>query len=241
MRCVLSACITAMGLSLYFNLEHFRLPDWRDGARRIERDSTLVHRPISEGEDVLSAGEGDAWAQALWNAHLSRRLADFGRLHLAIPRSDLPRHDPRALRFVVLLLIVAGAFFANNDWRNRWLAAFGPGTSEAASVSIDAWIDPPGYTGEPPVYLSGQSHHHGAGRFDGQSPRPWRKPHAVALSRQCVVHGRAGRICGDRATDRRRHRARAHQRTHGWRLARTCSARRQAADRVLRQGRTHRT
>ena len=77
---VLAGCITAMGLSLYFNLENFRLPDWHDGARRIERDSTLVHRPISEGEDVLSAGDGDAWAQALWNAHLSRRLADFGKL-----------------------------------------------------------------------------------------------------------------------------------------------------------------
>jgi len=152
---VLAGCITAMGLFLYFNLEHFRFPDWHDGARRIERDSTLVHRPISEGDDVLRAGEGDAWAQALWNAHLSRRLADFGTLRLSIPHSDLPRRDPRALRFVVLLLIVAGGFFANSDWRNRLLAAFGPGTSEAASVSIDAWIDPPAYTGEPPVYLTG--------------------------------------------------------------------------------------
>ncbi len=151
---VLAACITAMGLSLFFNLEHFRLPDWHDGARRIERDSTLVHRPISEREDVLSAGDGDAWAQALWNAHLSRRLADFGTLRLSIPLSALPERDPRALRYVVLLLIVAGAFVANSDWRNRLLSAFGPGTSEAASVSIDAWIDPPAYTGEPPVYLT---------------------------------------------------------------------------------------
>ncbi|HWE05589.1 MAG TPA: DUF4175 family protein, partial [Rhizomicrobium sp.] len=104
----LAGCITAMGLSVYFNLENFRFPDWYDGARRIERDSTLVHRPISEGEDILSAGEGDAWAQALWNAHLSRRLADFGTLRLSIPQSDLPKRDPRAFRFVVLLLIVAG-------------------------------------------------------------------------------------------------------------------------------------
>ncbi|HTT97614.1 MAG TPA: DUF4175 domain-containing protein [Rhizomicrobium sp.] len=152
---VLASAITAMGLSVYFNLENFRLPDWHDGARRIERDSTLVHRPISEGEDILSAGEGDAWAQALWNAHLSRRLADFGRLRLSIPHSDLPRRDPRALRYVVLLLIVAGGFFANSDWRNRLLAAFGPGSGEAASVSVDAWIDPPAYTGEAPVYLTG--------------------------------------------------------------------------------------
>ena len=151
---LLAACITAMGLSLYFNLERFRLPGWHEGARRIERDSTLAHRPISEGEDVLIAGEGDAWAQALWNAHLSRRLADFKTLRLSIPHSDLPERDPRALRYVVLLLIAAGAVFANSDWRSHLLAAFGPGTGEAANVSIDAWIDPPAYTGEPPVYLT---------------------------------------------------------------------------------------
>src|ERR1700749_5305291 len=105
-----------MGLSLYFNLENFRLPDWHDGARRIERDSTLVHRPISEGEDILSAGEGDAGAQALWAAHLSRRLADFKTLRLSIPRSDLARRDPRALRYVVLLLIAAVGRRALKEW-----------------------------------------------------------------------------------------------------------------------------
>lgn len=150
---ILAGCITAMGLSVFFALEDFRLPDWMEGARRVERDSTLVHRPISEEHDVISAGSGDAWAEALWNAHLSRRLADLGKLHLALPRSDLPSRDPRALRYVVLLLIVAGAFFANSDWRSRLMSAFGPGTSEAANIGIDAWIDPPPYTSEPPVYL----------------------------------------------------------------------------------------
>jgi uncharacterized protein (TIGR02302 family) len=125
-----------------------------EGARRVERDSTLVHRPISEEHDVISAGSGDVWAEALWNAHLSRRLADLGRLRLTWPRSDLPKRDPRALRFVVLLLIAAGVFVAGSDWRSRLMAAFGPGTSEAANIGIDAWIDPPPYTGEPPVYLS---------------------------------------------------------------------------------------
>ena len=150
---VLAGCITAMGLSLFFALEGFRFPDWQAGARRVERDSTLVHRPISEEHDIIAAGSGDAWAEALWNAHLSRRLADLGKLRLAWPRSELPKRDPRALRFVVLLLIAAGLVFANSDWRSRLMAAFGPGTSEASTIGIDAWIDPPPYTGEPPVYL----------------------------------------------------------------------------------------
>ena len=150
---VLAGCITAMGLTLYFSLEGFQPPGWMEGARRVERDSTLVHRPISEEHDVIAAGSGDAWAEALWSAHLSRRLADLGHLRLAWPRSELPKRDPRALRFVVLLLIGAGLVVANSDWRSRLMAAFGPGTSEAANIGIDVWIDPPPYTGEPPVYL----------------------------------------------------------------------------------------
>ena len=150
---ILAMCITAIGLLLHFAFEGLRLPGWMEGARRVERDSSLVHRPISEEHDAISAGQGDAWAEALWSAHLSRRLADLGRLRISIPRSDLPNRDPRALRFVVLLLIAAGLFVANSDWRSRLMAAFGPGTSEAANIGIDAWIDPPPYTGEPPVYL----------------------------------------------------------------------------------------
>ena len=42
----------------------------------------------------------------MWRAHLSLRLRTLGPIRLAWPRSDLPRRDPRALRFVVLVLIV---------------------------------------------------------------------------------------------------------------------------------------
>src|SRR5262249_38342733 len=141
-------------MSLYFSLEGLRWPSWSEGARRVERDSTLAHRPISEARDVIAAGNGDALAEALWRAHLERRLADIGRLPASWPRSALSQRDPRALRYLVLLLIAAGAVVANGDWRQRLAAAFGPGTGEAANVSIDAWIDPPAYTGEAPVYLS---------------------------------------------------------------------------------------
>jgi len=151
---ILAGLITAMGLMLNVTLEGVRWPSWLDGARRLERDSTLVHRPISESTDALAAGAGDPYAEALWNAHLSRRLTDIGRLKLFLPRSDLPRRDPRALRYVVLLLIAAGFVVANNDWRQRLVAAFGPGAAEAGNITLDAWIDPPPYTGDAPIYLS---------------------------------------------------------------------------------------
>lgn len=151
---LLAAIVAGMGLSLYFALERFRFPSWSEGARRVERDSTLEHRPISESEDVIAAGHGDALAEALWQAHLRRRLADLGAFRISWPRSSLPRRDPRALRYLVLLLIAGGAIVAGHDWRQRIASAFGPGTGEAANVTIDAWIDPPAYTGEAPLYLS---------------------------------------------------------------------------------------
>jgi uncharacterized protein (TIGR02302 family) len=151
---LLAGLISAVGLSLTVAFETFRWPSWREGARRVECDSTLKHRPLSESADVIAAGSGDALAEALWRAHLARRLADIGRLRLLPARSALPARDPRALRYVVLLLIAAGVFVAGHEWRSRLAAAFGPGTGEAASVTIDAWIDPPAYTGEAPIYLS---------------------------------------------------------------------------------------
>ena len=154
---VLACFVTAIGLALYFNLQHFVWPQWDDGARRLERDSGFVHRPISEGDDELAAGRGDPYAEELWRAHLMMRLRSLGRLRLKAPHSELPARDPRALRFVVLLLIVAGVVVAGSDWSRRLLAALGP---DAATIAtLDAWIDPPSYTGEAPIYLGKDGPH----------------------------------------------------------------------------------
>ncbi len=150
---VLAATVTAIGLLAYLELKHVRLPSWDDGARRLERDSHLEHRPISEAGDTIAAGAGDPWAEELWRAHLRNRLARALRLRVAFPRSGLARKDPRALRFVVLLLLIAGFVFAGRGALERLMAAFlSQGTGNGATM--DAWIDPPPYTGEAPIYLS---------------------------------------------------------------------------------------
>jgi len=156
---LLAVAITAIGLSLYRGFEDIRWPSWLDAARRVERDSTLAHRPISERDDVIAAGQGDGLAEALWRVHLARRLAQIGRLRFSLPRSTLPARDPRALRYVVLLLIGAGLLVSAGEWRARLMAAFGPGAGEATGVTIDAWVDPPAYTGLAPVYLGAADGH----------------------------------------------------------------------------------
>ncbi|MDE2133085.1 MAG: DUF4175 family protein [Alphaproteobacteria bacterium] len=154
---VLACLVTAVGLSLYFNLTRFAWPRWEDAARRLERDSFLPHRPISEAHDALAAGADDPYARELWLAHLRLRLRTLGRIRLPWPRSDLPRRDPRALRFAVLVLILLGALAAGSDWPQRLAGALGPAAGSASM--LDAWIDPPIYTGEAPIYLAKDGPH----------------------------------------------------------------------------------
>jgi uncharacterized protein (TIGR02302 family) len=148
---VLACLVTAIALTLYFNLEHVSWPRWDEGARRLERDSALAHRPISEGTDQIAAGRGDAFAEALWQAHLKARLALLPAFRLKLPHSDLARRDPRALRYGVLVLILFGLVLARGDWMRRLESLFTPNPGVIAT--LDAWIEPPAYTGEAPVYL----------------------------------------------------------------------------------------
>src|SRR5215469_133858 len=55
---LLASTITATGLALADGFRDVRWPSWLDAARRLERDSVLAHRPISEADDRLMAGGG---------------------------------------------------------------------------------------------------------------------------------------------------------------------------------------
>jgi uncharacterized protein (TIGR02302 family) len=147
--------LALIGLVAYENFRGLHLPSWVEGARRVERDSALAHRPISEHGDTLAAGIGDAGAEALWRLHLKQLLARVANLRVARPASGLPARDPHALRFVLLLLLVGGFLVAGSDWSRRLEMALAPNaTGGMSSAGIDAWIDPPAYTGLPPIYLA---------------------------------------------------------------------------------------
>ncbi|HEY5346743.1 MAG TPA: DUF4175 family protein, partial [Rhizomicrobium sp.] len=146
---ILAALVTGIGLLLYRGFSDFILPDWLCGARRLERDSALLHRPISESGDLLAAGEGDALAQALWRLHLSRRT--IAHLRLSLPRADLQARDPKRLRYGLAALLLAALVFAGHAWQRNLIGGFAPGLLSHAT--LDAWIDPPAYTGLAPIYL----------------------------------------------------------------------------------------
>jgi len=148
---ILACLTTTIALTLYFQLEPLALPRWEDGARRLEQDSALAHRPISEADDALAAGVGDGLAEALWRAHVRARLQGLQRLRLKLPRSELAQRDPKALRFAVLLLLGIAVLIAGSDWSRRLQSIFTPNPGVLAT--LDAWIEPPAYTGQQPIYL----------------------------------------------------------------------------------------
>jgi uncharacterized protein (TIGR02302 family) len=140
---LLAAAITASALSLYDGFEDFAWPRSLDAARRLERDSGLAHRPISERDDVL-VGE-DPFAKALWALHRARTLP--GKFRLGLPRTDIAARDPQGLRWYLLIALAVGIVLARGDTGARLTSAFDSGAGAAAS--LDAWIDPPPYTGLP--------------------------------------------------------------------------------------------
>ncbi len=140
---LLAATVTASAYSLAEGFSDFIWPRQLDAARRLERDSGLAHRPVSERDDVM-VGD-DPFAQALWDLHRARALA--GSFRLRGPRVGIAARDPLGLRWYVLIAVAVGVVLARGDTAQRLVRAFDSGAGAAAS--IDAWLDPPPYTGVP--------------------------------------------------------------------------------------------
>ena len=151
---LLLAVLVGTGYALYREFRNWRMPRWEEAARRVERDSALPHRPITERNDRLAIGAGDPFAESLWRAHIVQLLRRLGRLKLAPPSPGLAAKDPYALRYVVLLILCAALLFAGPDWQRRLALAFSFDEGGGAPVAaLDAWITPPAYTGWAPLYL----------------------------------------------------------------------------------------
>ena len=151
---LLAAALFGFAASVFFVFRPFTPPGAYESARKVERDSALAHRPLSEETDALASGANDPWAEELWNAHAARRAA-LTDLRVGAPHPALAASDRHRLRFVVLALMAVGLVIAGPRWSSRLAAAFDPALDAGAALpTLDAWIDPPSYTGEAPLYLS---------------------------------------------------------------------------------------
>jgi uncharacterized protein (TIGR02302 family) len=162
---VLAAFAAWLLWTLYRLAHSLAFPGIAQAERRVERDSHLDHRPIAALGDELAVGAGDAFAEALWRAHLARMRAALGRIRIAWPSPDLARRDPRALRFGLVLLLALGFIYAGHDAPARVLDALTPGLgplSARSTATVEVWLTPPAYTGIAPIFLRA-----GAGSAEG--------------------------------------------------------------------------
>ena len=140
---VLAATITLSALALTEGFSDFAWPRDLDAERRLERDSGLVHRPVSERHD-MPVGD-DPFARELWALHRAQGLPK--KLRFTLPRTDIAARDPQGLRWYLLMALAVSLVLARNDLAGRLMSAFDSGAGAAAT--LDAWIDPPPYTGLP--------------------------------------------------------------------------------------------
>ena len=122
---------------------------------RLDRDSGLEHRPASALEDGLANPGSDPATRALWALHRQRMQALADRLKVALPAPRLVERDKYALRAAALVALVGAAFVAGPERNLRVAAAFDwrIGAAAVQGFRVDAWLDPPPYTGRAPILL----------------------------------------------------------------------------------------
>jgi hypothetical protein len=149
------ALFAAALLAALYPLALFRAPRRAEMLGRLDRDSAAPHQPASSSLDRLADRDVSEATRALWDLHQRRLASKIAAIEVAPPAPRMVERDLAALRFGAALLAVCAAFVAGSERYARVAAAF-DWRSEAAVAQgyrLDAWINPPNYTGKPPILL----------------------------------------------------------------------------------------
>lgn len=139
-------------------LRNVRMPTRRDALDRIDQASGLPHNPARTLDDHLStAQEGNPLAKALWDNHIEM-IAQKGGLHHGKASPDTSSYPSAAWRAPVALALFVAFAQANGDVLSPLAKAFDwqdpPPVTEMAVPKVDAWVTPPSYTQDAPLFLT---------------------------------------------------------------------------------------
>lgn len=151
--------LTGVGLAglLVHGVRMFRMPSWRKA--RLRLDEGHAGRPASVVADRQRIGRGDLFAEGAWRIHRERAAREASGLRVRLANFELAGLDRFALRAAALLLFGAAAVSAGASWQARLDAALTPGAlglgaGPGTPPRIEAWLQPPAYTGVAPVFLT---------------------------------------------------------------------------------------
>jgi uncharacterized protein (TIGR02302 family) len=162
-----------------------RWPSREAAIRRVESISGVRHRPASSYEDTLTLGASDARTAALWRMHRKRLAEMLGRLRVGVPAPRTDRHDPFALRALLLLGVLVLTIVVGDSASDRLWSAFRLSPlAKGAEARLDAWITPPSYTGKPPLMLAD-------GGLTGARAQQEKRPGSIEVPDKSVLIVRA--------------------------------------------------
>jgi len=152
--------VVFVGAAAWAAKDLYRLawPTRDDALARVEKSSGFQHRPLTALEDELSVGSDDPASQAIWALHQRRTAEAVAAVRSKAPSPQAFRRDPWALRVLAASLVVVGFYAAHGDYGGRLVSGFqNPFQTVEPPSRLDAWVTPPLYTSEPPIYLTGES------------------------------------------------------------------------------------
>ena len=160
-----------LALAAVLPLVWFRWPSREQGLNRLDHGSGIAHRPATTLTDTLTTQ--DPVALALWKAQRERTLASLKRIRAGLPSPRLRLYDPWALRGLIGVMLVAAYFAAGDERMLRVVSAFDwGGVLAPPNIRVDAWVNPPPYTGKPPIILSAANKEAAALPMSGPLPVP---------------------------------------------------------------------
>jgi uncharacterized protein (TIGR02302 family) len=129
----------------------------RAAIERLDRSAGDSHGTAATLSDRPANGSDPATA-ALWRIHLARLEARLARTRVRSPSPRAIEHDRYAWRAgAVLLAVIAGIHAGPDRWnRLAQVASWSGAASVLSPARLDAWIDPPAYTGKPPLMMTGR-------------------------------------------------------------------------------------
>ncbi len=140
-----------------WGLRRMRWPSREVAARRLEASGEAAHRPLTTWLDQPALTGTDVASRALWAAHRRRAQAAMARLRAPLPRPEIARRDPYAVRAIAVLALVVASVVGLGSAEERVARAFAPSFAPdqpRLPVRVDVWISPPSYTRLAPVALA---------------------------------------------------------------------------------------
>lgn len=128
---------------------------WPSRAGALDRlDATMAGRPIRAALDTQVIGSDDPASNAVWQAYQARMRERLSKAKPVDPDLRVARADPFALRYVAVLVLASGLLFGSVLRVSSVTALTPNGKTLATGPVWEGWLEPPGYTRLPAIYLN---------------------------------------------------------------------------------------